>query len=68
MVDLPERMSAAVLRGPGQLEGEIQANGWLVAPADAELVFGPKDAEKWEGALRRISIDPRLLSPEGGRA
>ena len=54
--------------GPGQLEGEIQANGWLVAPADAELVFGPKDAEKWESALRRISIDPRLLSPEGGRA
>ena len=26
--------------GPGQLEGEIQANGWLTAPADAELVFG----------------------------
>ena len=54
--------------GPGQLEGEIQANGWLVAPADAEVVFDVPNAEKWEAALRRISIDPRLLSAEGGRA
>ena len=54
--------------GPGQLEAEIQANGWLTAPADAELVFGPDDSEKWGAALRSISIDPRLLSAEGGRA
>ena len=32
--------------GPGQLEGEIQANGWLTAPADAELVFGSRDARE----------------------
>ncbi|TPE52109.1 YqgE/AlgH family protein [Amaricoccus solimangrovi] len=54
--------------GPGQLEGEIQANGWLTAPADSDLVFGAADAGKWSGALRSISIDPRLLSAEGGRA
>lgn len=54
--------------GPGQLEGEIQANGWLTAPADAELIFGAGDAGKWSQALRSISIDPRLLSAEGGRA
>jgi putative transcriptional regulator len=54
--------------GPGQLEGEIQANGWLTAPAETELVFGVRDAEKWGAALRSISIDPRLLSTEGGRA
>ncbi|PZQ49792.1 MAG: YqgE/AlgH family protein [Rhodovulum sulfidophilum] len=54
--------------GPGQLEGEIQANGWLTAPADADLVFGPGDALKWSDALRSIAIDPRLLSAEGGRA
>ena len=54
--------------GPGQLEGEIQANGWLTAPAEAELVFGTRDGDKWEAALRSISIDPRLLSAEGGRA
>lgn len=54
--------------GPGQLESEIQANGWLTAPADADLVFAARDAEKWEGALRLLSIDPRLLSAGGGRA
>lgn len=54
--------------GPGQLEGEIQANGWLTAPADPDLVFGNRDSGKWEAALRSIAIDPRLLSAEGGRA
>lgn len=54
--------------GPGQLESEIQANGWLTAPADLDLVFGASDGEKWGAALRSISIDPRLLSAEGGRA
>jgi putative transcriptional regulator len=54
--------------GPGQLEGEIQANGWLTAPANVELVFGASDTDKWGAALRSISIDPRLLSTEGGRA
>jgi putative transcriptional regulator len=54
--------------GPGQLESEIQANGWITAPAEDELVFGLDDPEKWSAALRSISIDPRLLSAEGGRA
>jgi putative transcriptional regulator len=53
---------------PGQLEGEIQANGWLMAPASTGLVFGTPDRQKWEEALKSISIDPRLLSAEGGRA
>ena len=54
--------------GPGQLEGELQANGWLTAAADPDLVFGKADAGKWEAALRSLNIDPRLLSAEGGRA
>jgi putative transcriptional regulator len=54
--------------GPGQLEGEIQANGWLIAPAEPNLVFSRTDSGKWEAALRSLSIDPRLLSAEGGRA
>ncbi len=53
---------------PGQLESEIQANGWLTAPADPDLVFGARDGGKWEGALRSLSIDPTLLSAGGGRA
>jgi putative transcriptional regulator len=54
--------------GPGQLEAEIQANGWLTAPADAEIVFGEADGRKWEAALRSLNIDPILLSAGGGRA
>lgn len=54
--------------GPGQLESELQANGWLTAAADPDLVFGRSDAGKWEAALRSLNIDPRLLSAEGGRA
>ena len=54
--------------GPGQLEGEIQANGWLTARADPDLVFGGRDGGKWAAALRSLKIDPRLLSAEGGRA
>ncbi len=54
--------------GPGQLEDEIRANGWLVAPADPEIVFGEPDPEKWQAALQSLKIDPRLLSGGGGRA
>lgn len=54
--------------GPGQLEGEIQANGWLVAPADPALIFDMRDTAKWEAALQSINIDPRLLAGGGGRA
>src|SRR5438552_11431966 len=37
--------------GPGQLEGEIQANGWLVVAADTSLVFDAEDGRKWQRAL-----------------
>jgi len=53
---------------PGQLDAEIQANGWLVAPADYELVFDLPDERKWDAALARLGIDPRLLSTHMGRA
>jgi putative transcriptional regulator len=53
---------------PGQLDAEIQANGWLVAPAAADLVFDTSDARKWEQALRALRIDPALLSTTAGRA
>lgn len=54
--------------GPGQLEAEIRANGWLVADAPADLVFSADDAGKWMGALRVMGIDPLMLSPTSGRA
>jgi putative transcriptional regulator len=54
--------------GPGQLEGELQANGWLTAAAEPGIVFGDRDAGKWEAALKSLNIDPLLLSAGGGRA
>ncbi len=54
--------------GPGQLEGEIQSNGWLTCEATPEIVFDARDADKWMAALRSLGIDPLLLSAEAGHA
>jgi putative transcriptional regulator len=53
---------------PGQLENEIQHNGWLHCPADADLVFGSAIEEKYPRALRKIGIDPGMLSGDAGHA
>ena len=53
---------------PGQLEQEIQQNGWLHCAADAELIFGRDTDTKYEKALRKIGIDPAMLSSEAGHA
>jgi len=54
--------------GPGQLDDEIRANGWLQAPADTELIFGNDQTTKWERSIEKIGIDPRMLSDEVGHA
>jgi putative transcriptional regulator len=53
---------------PGQLEHEIQQNGWLHCAADSELIFGQDTEMKYEKALRKIGIDPAMLSSEAGHA
>jgi putative transcriptional regulator len=52
----------------GQLESEIQANGWLNCPADPEIVFHASAEARYERALRQIGIDPGLLSTVAGHA
>ncbi|WP_298113616.1 YqgE/AlgH family protein [Bradyrhizobium sp.] len=52
----------------GQLESEIQENGWLHCDADADLIFGSDVEEKYARALRKIGIDPGMLSNEAGHA
>jgi putative transcriptional regulator len=54
--------------GPGQLDTEIRANGWLHVAADEALVFGPDLDEKWDRAMAKIGIDPRMLSDAAGHA
>ena len=55
--------------GPGQLDQEIIANGWLHAPSDPDIVFGEDEtAVKWEKAIGKLGIDPRMLSDTAGHA
>ncbi len=54
--------------GPGQLESEIQANGWLHVPADATLVFGNDLVHKWEHAIEKLGFDSSMLSEDAGHA
>jgi len=52
----------------GQLENEIQENGWLHCAADPELIFGMDTDSKYEKALKKIGIDLGMLSSESGHA
>ena len=52
----------------GQLESEIQANGWLHCPADLDLLFDRKLEEKYERAMSKIGIDPLHLVSDAGHA
>jgi len=54
--------------GPGQLDAEIQANGWLMVAADTGLVFDTEDDSKWQRALAKLGVSPEMLSGETGRA
>ena len=52
----------------GQLETEIQANGWLTCPGDAELIFNSPADVRYELAMRKIGIEPAMLSMQAGHA
>ncbi len=54
--------------GPGQLESEIAANGWLVVPADPTIVFDPELEDKWQRALAATGVSVASLSGVSGRA
>ena len=54
--------------GPGQLDSEILANGWLHVDADEELVFGAELDQKWDRAMAKLGINPMLLSDAAGHA
>jgi len=52
----------------GQLEDEIQHNGWLHCPADPALLFDRDLDSKYTRALRSIGIDLERLSSSAGHA
>ena len=53
---------------PGQLENEINENGWLHCAADADLIFGQDIEAKYERALKKIGVDLGMLSSQAGHA
>lgn len=54
--------------GPGQIESEIQANGWVHCDSDPALIFGADMDSKWSIALGKLGIDLSALSAHAGRA
>jgi putative transcriptional regulator len=54
--------------GPGQLESEIQMNGWLHTEPDDELIFHTELSQKWPRAMSKIGVDVSMLSSDVGHA
>lgn len=54
--------------GPGQLDQEIQKNGWLHVEADELLVFDGGLEDKWDRAIRKLGFDAAMLSGDAGHA
>ncbi len=54
--------------GSGQLENEISANAWLIAPASQDLLFSGDPEHMWKRALAGLGIDPAHLSGAVGTA
>ncbi len=53
---------------PGQLEREIQSNGWLNCPADIDTVFDSDLENKYLRALQILGVDPSHLVATAGHA
>ena len=54
--------------GPGQIEGELQDNAWLVCDANIAEIFTSQSDDLYEKCLAAMGIDLALLSNEGGEA
>ena len=52
----------------GQLEAEMQDNGWLNVPADTSLIFDSVLDSKYQRAVQTLGIDLSRLSPHAGHA
>jgi putative transcriptional regulator len=54
--------------GPGQLETELGQNAWLTGPLNEEIIFRTPIDDRWDTAVKKMGIDPRLLSNTAGHA
>jgi putative transcriptional regulator len=54
--------------GPGQLEAELLADGWLSLPASESIIFDIENQEKWRTAALLYGIDISTLGDIAGYA
>lgn len=54
--------------GPGQLESEIKQNAWLNSSIFEENIFDLPIDVRWDEAVKKMGIDPTLLSSTAGHA
>lgn len=54
--------------GPGQLEYELKENVWLTVPYARDIIFELPVENRWEESMKRMGIDPALLSDFAGHA
>jgi len=54
--------------GPGQLESELVADGWLSLPSDESIIFNVADNAKWKTAAMLYGIDISTLGDMAGLA
>lgn len=54
--------------GPGQLESELVADGWLSLPSDESIIFNVANDEKWRTAAMVYGIDISTLGDMAGYA
>jgi len=54
--------------GPGQLEYEIKQNAWLTAPVFEQNIFEVPIDERWQESMKKMGVDPTLLSSAAGHA
>jgi len=54
--------------GQSQVELEIKQNVWLSCPVSEDIIFDIHLEKKWEQAVKKMGINPILLSGEAGHA
>jgi putative transcriptional regulator len=54
---------------PGQLTEEARAGTWLWVEQDTpELLWDVPAGERWQAALNRLGVNPRMIMPGGAQA
>lgn len=52
----------------GQLEKELNANDWLIVPANSSVLFTTPVEKRWEAAAKLMGVDINQLSDQVGHA